>query len=192
MKPPRLLIPLLLLLATQCFGNVAISTTTLPNGTRGTAYSAAVKVSGGCTPFKWAIASGALPAGVSAKASSTTTSLNFSGTPTTAANYSFEVKVTGCGGNSAQASYKIAIQASANHIVDVNWDASTSNDVAGYNIYRSPDGSSWKKMNAGLVASTLYTDSTVANGSTYYYAATTVGTDGQESNKTATVKVTVP
>ena len=192
MKLPRLLFPLLLLCAMQCFGNIAITTSTLPNGTKGTAYSAAVKTSGGCTPFKWAIASGVLPAGVSAKMSSTTTSLNLAGTPTAAATYSFAVKVTGCGGNISQKSYKVVIQATANHIVDVNWNASTSTDVAGYNLYRSPDGTSWKKLNAGLIASTLYTDSTVANGSTYYYAATAVGTDGKESRKTGAVKVTVP
>jgi hypothetical protein len=98
MKLPRLLFPLLLL-TTLCFGNVGINTTTLPNGTVGSAYSAVVKASGGCTPFKWSIASGALPPGVSAKASSTTTSLNLSGTPTTAATYSLAVKVTGCGGS---------------------------------------------------------------------------------------------
>jgi fibronectin type 3 domain-containing protein len=89
-------------------------------------------------------------------------------------------------------SYKIVIQATANHVVDMSWSSSTSTDVVGYNIYRSPDGATWRKLNAGLIASTLYSDSTVANGSTYYYAATTVGTDGKESSKTTAVKVTVP
>ena len=63
----------------------------------GTGASAVVKASGGCTPYKWAIASGSLPPGVSARASSTKTSLNLIGTPTTAATYYFTVKVTGCG-----------------------------------------------------------------------------------------------
>ena len=89
---------LLLLLGTRCFGTVAITTTSLPNGTVGAAYSSVVKASSGCTPYKWAIASGTLPAGVTANASSTTTSLNLTGTPTNAATYSFTVKVTACGG----------------------------------------------------------------------------------------------
>jgi large repetitive protein len=182
----------LLLLGTPCFGTVAITTTSLPNDTVGTAYSAVVKASGGCTPYKWAIASGALPAGVTAKASSTTTSLNFTGTPTTAATYSFTAKVTGCGGGTSQKAYKVVIQATANHVVDLSWKASTSSDVSGYNLYRSPDGATWKKINASTIASTLYADSTVANGSTYYYAATAVDIYGHESSKTAPIKVVIP
>jgi hypothetical protein len=183
---------LLLLLGTRCFGSVAITTTSLPNGTAGTAYSAVVKASGGCTPYKWAIASGAMPAGVTAKASSTTTSLNLTGTPTTAATYSFTVKVTGCGGGTSQRAYEVVIQTTANHVADLSWKASTSIDVAGYNLYRSPDGATWKKINASLIASTLYSDSTVANGSTYYYAATAVDIYGHESSKTTTIKVVIP
>lgn len=183
---------LLLILGTRCFGNVAITTTSLPNGTVGTAYSAVVKASGGCTPYKWTIASGALPAAVTAKASSSTTMLNLTGTPTTAATYSFTVKVTGCGGGTSQKAYKIVIQASANHVVDLSWKASTSSDVTGYNLYRSPDRATWKKVNASLIASTLYADSTVANSSTYYYAATAVDIYGHESTKTASIKVVIP
>lgn len=181
---------LLILLGTRCFGT--ITTASLPNGTVGTAYSVAVKASGGCTPYKWAIASGALPAGVTAKVSSTTTSLNLAGTPTTAATYSFAVKVTGCGGVTSQQAYKVVIQATANHVVDLNWTASTSSHIAGYNVYRSPDRATWKKINASLIASTLYSDSTVANGSTYYYAATAVDIHGHESSKTTAIKVVIP
>jgi fibronectin type 3 domain-containing protein len=172
--------------------SVAITTGSLPNGTVNTAYAAVIKASGGCTPYKWAIASGALPAGVTAKVSSTTTSLNLSGTPTTAATYSFVVKVTGCGGGVSQVSYKVVIQATANHVVDLSWQASTSSNVVGYNVYRSPDGATWKKINVSLVASTLYSDSTVANSTTYYYAATAVDSSGHESSKTAAVKAIVP
>jgi putative Ig domain-containing protein len=99
---------LLFLLGTRCFG-VAITTTSLPSGTVATAYSAVVKTIDGCTPYKWAIVSGALPTGVTAKASSTTTSLNLTGTPTTAATYSFTVKVTGCGGGTSQMAYKVVM-----------------------------------------------------------------------------------
>jgi len=65
-------------------------------------------------------------------------------------------------------------------------------NVAGYNVYRSPDGATWRKINASLIASTLYLDSTVSNGSTYYYAATAVDIYRHESRKTAAVKVIVP
>jgi hypothetical protein len=172
--------------------SVAITTTSLPNGTVNTAYSAVIKASGGCTPYKWAIASGALPAGVTAKVSSTTTSLTLAGTPTTAVTSSFALKATACGGGVSQASYKVVIQATANHVVDLSWKASTSTDIAGYNVYRAPDGVTWKKINASLVPSTLYGDSSVANNTTYYYAATAVDIYGHESNKTAAIKAVIP
>ena len=88
--------------------------------------------------------------------------------------------------------YKVVIQATANHVVDLSWKASTSSDVSGYNLYRSPDAASWKKINASPIASTLYADSTVANGSTYYYAATAIDIYGNESSKTAPIKVVIP
>ena len=171
---------------------LTITTSSLPNGIVGTGYSAVVRASGGCTPYKWSVVSGALPAGVKATASSTTTSLNLSGVPTTATTYSPTVQVTGCGGGTFQDSYKVVVQAAINHTVDLSWKPSTSTGVAGYNMYRSPDGSTWKKLNVSLIASTLYSDSTVANGSIYYYAATAVDIYGHESGKTTPLKVSVP
>ena len=190
---PWLFLLLLIVLASRCVASsVAITTTSLPNGTAHTAYSAVIKASGGCTPYKWAIASGALPAGVIAKVSNTTTSLSLAGTPTTAATYWFTEKVTECNGGVAQRSYKVVIQATANHVVDLSWKASTSSDVVGYNVYRSLDGATWKKINASLIASTLYGDSTVANSTTYYYAATAVDISGKESSKSSSIKAIVP
>jgi fibronectin type 3 domain-containing protein len=84
------------------------------------------------------------------------------------------------------------IQGGANHIVDLSWKPSSTSTVVGYNIYRSPNAASWVKINSGLVGSTLYTDSTVSNGSTYYYSATAVDSAGKESVKTAAVKAVVP
>jgi hypothetical protein len=40
----------------------------------------------------------------------------------------------------------VVIQASANHVVvDLSWNASTSSNVTGYNLYRTPDGTTWNK-----------------------------------------------
>jgi hypothetical protein len=171
---------------------VNITTSSLPNGTVNTAYSAVIDASGGCTPYKWAIASGALPAGVTATVSSTTRSLNLAGTPTTAATDSLAVKVTGCGGHVSQVPYNVVIQTTANHVVDLNWTASTTSDVVGYNVYRGPDGATWERINVSLVGSTLYSDSTVANSTAYYYAATAVDIYGHESNMSASIKAAIP
>jgi hypothetical protein len=184
---------LLLLFATSCFAStVAITTTTVPNGTVGTAYSAVVNASGGCAPYVWAIAAGKLPAGVTAKASKTTKSLAFSGTPKTAGTYSFTEDVTGCGGSHSKRSYQIVVQANANHVVDLTWKPSTTANVVGYNVYRGPDGVTWKRINGSLIGSSLYSDSTVANKTTYYYSATAVDVNGRESIKTPAVKAAIP
>ena len=172
--------------------SVAIATTSVPNGTVNTKYSAVISAKGGCTPYAWSIVSGALPAGISKKASTSTTALDLSGTPTRSGTDSFTVEVKGCGGLVSKKSYKIVVQSTANHVVDLQWKPSTSHAVTGYNVYRSPDGATWKKSNVSLIGSTLFSDSTVANGSTYYYAATTVDVYGHESSRSPSVKVTVP
>jgi hypothetical protein len=187
-------LPLLLLVfVCRCVAApVAITTTSLPNGTLQTAYSAAIDASGGCKPYKWAIPSGALPSGLKAQPSSSMNLFQLTGDPTAAGSYSFTVSVTACGGHVSKASYKVVIQAGANHVVDLSWKASTSSEITGYNIYRSPDAKTWSKINSNLIASTVYSDATVANSTTYYYAATAVDVEGEESGKTAAVKVAVP
>ena len=191
MKPWRFL-PWLALFSVQCVANIKITTISVPNGTVNTAYSAVIKADNGCTPYKWTIVSGTLPTGITAKATSSTTSLNLTGKPTKAVTDSFVVKATGCGGGVSRGSFKIVIQAGANHVVNLDWNASTSKNVVGYNVYRSPDATTWKKINVSLIGPTLYSDSTVANGSIYYYAATAVDVTGKESTKTHPIKAVVP
>lgn len=171
---------------------VKVTTATLPNGTVKTAYSADIDASGGCTPYKWAFDSGNVPAGVTVRPSTTTTSLILGGTPTTAGTDAFVIRVTDCHGGVSQGSYKVTIQSAANHVVDLSWKASTSAHLAGYNLYRGPNGTTWEKINESLIASTLYDDSAVANGSTYYYATTAVNVEGEESAKSAAVKAVIP
>ena len=187
-------LPLFLLaFASSCLASdVTILTPTLPNGTIELRYAAGIRASGGCTPYTWAVVSGTLPTGVLRKISGSTTSLGILGTPSVADSYSFTISVTDCGRHVVKASYKIVIQDSSNHVVDLSWKASTTKNVVGYNVYRAPDGATWKRINASTVASTLYSDPTVANNTTYYYAATAVDIYGHESRKTPTVKVLIP
>lgn len=183
----------LLLAVYHCAASaVEITTASVPNGTVDTAYSAVIKASDGCTPYKWSISSGKLPNGITAKVSANSIDFDLDGTPTQSGTYSFAASVTDCGEHVAKKSYTLTIQASAEHVVSLKWSASTSKDVAGYNMYRGPDGVKWTKINAGLIPATDYDDSSVSNGSTYYYSATTVNIYGEESKKTASVKVYVP
>jgi len=68
--------------------DLVITTTGLPNGQAGVAYSYTLRASGGATPYTWSIASGSLPAGLSLTAGGVV-----SGTPTAAGPASFTVQV---------------------------------------------------------------------------------------------------
>ena len=71
---------------------------------------------------------------------------------------------------------------SDDHSVDLSWNASTSQDVIGYNVYRGDtSGGPYQKINSKLDASTAYTDGSVSNGNTYYYVTTAVDSSNQES-----------
>jgi fibronectin type 3 domain-containing protein len=70
------------------------------------------------------------------------------------------------------------------HSVGLSWNASTSPNIVGYNIYRAVYVSAcggFSKINSILDTNTLYTDSTVVNGTSYCYATTAVDTSNQES-----------
>lgn len=69
---------------------LAITTTSLPSGSVGTAYSTTLAASGGVTPYSWTVTSGSLPAGLSLNP----TSGLISGTPTTAETSTFTITVS--------------------------------------------------------------------------------------------------
>jgi hypothetical protein len=69
---------------------VVITTTTLPAGTVGTAYSQTLAATSGSGTRVWAVSAGSLPAGLSLNSSSGL----ISGTPTTAATSNFTVSLT--------------------------------------------------------------------------------------------------
>ena len=72
----------------------------------------------------------------------------------------------------------------SNHSVALSWNPSTSSGIAGYNVYRSSYSSScgsFARINGSLEANTVYTDSSVADGTSYCYATTAVDSSNQES-----------
>ena len=71
-------------------GSLTITTTSLPGGTVGTAYSQTLQATGGTTPYTWSLASGTLPAGLTLNASTGV----ISGTPTAAGTSNFTAQVT--------------------------------------------------------------------------------------------------
>jgi hypothetical protein len=72
---------------------LSITTTSLPNGTVGTAYSSpALAATGGVSPYTWSVPPGKLPPGLSLSSSG-----GFSGTPTATGVYNFTVTATDSG-----------------------------------------------------------------------------------------------
>ncbi len=69
---------------------LAVTTSSLPNGTQNAAYSTTLAATGGTTPYSWSISAGTLPAGL-ALAPSTGV---ISGTPTSTGTSNFTVQVT--------------------------------------------------------------------------------------------------
>jgi len=82
--------------------------------------------------------------------------------------------------------------APAQHNADLSWSPSPS-AVVGYNVYRgAASGGPYTKVNSSLDASTLYTDSTVQNGKTYYYVTTAVSAAGAESSFSNQLQMVIP
>ncbi len=77
------------------------------------------------------------------------------------------------------------------HAVDLAWTASA--DAVGYNIYRGTvTGGPYTIINTALDGTTAYTDSTVVSGQTYYYVATAVNSESEESGYSMQVTAFVP
>jgi hypothetical protein len=190
------LLSILLLLCSFSFATtVSITTASLPGLAVEQAYSASIYASGGCTPYRWWVSSGSLPPGLKATASSSTTSFLISGTPTTAGTYTFSASVKGCGGHVSTKSYSVVSNsATSQHVVNLSWIASTSSNVMGYNVLRSTtSGGPYQQINTGgLVASTLFTDSSMVSGNTYYYVAVAVDNLGNTSTGSNQTTAVVP
>src|SRR5215469_830590 len=78
------------------------------------------------------------------------------------------------------------------HSVALTWNASTST-VSGYNVYRSiVSGGFYVKINSSLNTTLSYSDTTVSNGTTYYYVTTAVDSNGVESLFSNEVPAVIP
>jgi hypothetical protein len=73
----------------------------------------------------------------------------------------------------------------------LDWADNTEQDLAGYNVYRSMTaGEPYTKINAALVQTSDYVDSSVANGTTYYYVVTAVDLSSNEGSYSGEVSST--
>ena len=94
----------------QTIGAAALSivtTSPLPQGTVGVAYSQTLSANGGASPYTWSVASGSLPGGLTLAGGGT-----ISGTPTTAGSFSFTVQVKDSAAATASTTFALTITAS--------------------------------------------------------------------------------
>jgi hypothetical protein len=78
-----------------------------------------------------------------------------------------------------------------NKIVWLDWNNNSEPNLSGYNVYRSTtSGSGYGKLNTSLLPEPNYTDSNVANGTTYYYVVTAVDANSSESDDSNEVSAT--
>jgi uncharacterized repeat protein (TIGR03803 family) len=81
----------------------------------------------------------------------------------------------------------------AAHSVNLLWDASTTQGVVGYNVFRGPTaGGPYTQINSTVDTNTSYTDTTVQGGQTYFYVTTAVNQDGTQSDYSNQTEATIP
>ena len=76
--------------------------------------------------------------------------------------------------------------------VDLIWAPDTDADLAGYNVYRSEEGSEPKKLNSGLVKSPAFRDGEILAGHQYRYAVSAVDMRGNESALSQSAEERIP
>jgi hypothetical protein len=79
------------------------------------------------------------------------------------------------------------------HTVNLSWNADGSPNVTGYNVYRRVGSSGgYTRINSSLISVTAYTDTSVSDGTTYYYETTAVNSSGEESVPSSPVQAVIP
>ncbi|WP_230582059.1 putative Ig domain-containing protein [Xanthomonas arboricola] len=142
---------------------------TLPPAVRGSAYNQVLTASGGVAPYRYSIASGTLPAGLTLASDGT-----LSGTPTTQGTSSFTIAVADAGNASATQAYSFTVSDAAPvAVADV---AATMSDAA---VTVAVTANDTGNITAIAIAAAPTNGTVVVNGLELVYtpAAGFVGTD---------------
>jgi len=128
---------------------LTILTTSLPNGTVGTAYSQTMTAAGGTTPYTWSISAGILPPGLTLN----TATGAITGTPSVAGDVSFTAEVTDSASNTATQNLKITVVTPPLLVTTSTLPAGTVN--VGYSQTLNASGgtppySNWKVVSGSL------------------------------------------
>ena len=139
---------------------LSITTTTLSNGTVNSNYSAGINATGGTAPYKWSVASGTLPAGLTLDGNTGT----ITGTPTTVGISSFSVQVLDAEGTPAasRSTFTVNVLAAAPAVSTTTLTTSSANTTVNNNV---------------TFTATVTGTGSVPNGQvTFYNGTTSLGT----------------
>lgn len=166
-------------------GSVVVGTSGTQTGTL-TATGASVSVTSfslsGTNPSEFSISGLSLPATVTTSQPVTFT-VTFTPGATGAASASASFASTASNSPSAAALTGTGTAAPV-HTVSLSWTASTTTGVTSYNVYRAVFGTScgsYSNVGSTPSSTTTYTDSVVADGTTYCYATTAVDPSGESA-----------
>ncbi len=171
------------------FGSVTVGSSSALTGTL-TASGASVTVNSASLNNSEFVLSGiSLPVTLNAGQSATfTVTFTPQATGATSASLSF---ASNASNSPALQSMTGTGTAPVQHVVDLTWNA--SNNAVGYNIYRSTvSGGPYTMINSSLDSGTAYADNTVTAGQTYYYVATAVDSNSNESAYSSQTQAVVP
>jgi len=172
------------------FGNVVVGTSQSQTGTLSASGSSVTVSSATSSSSEFALSGVAFPLSIAAGQSVPFT-VKF--TPQTSGTASANISFASNASSSSVTETVTGTGASAiQHSADLSWDPSPST-VLGYNVYRgTTPGGPYTKINSSLDSSTLYTDSTVQSGRTYYYVSTAVDATGMESGYSNQLQMVIP
>lgn len=170
------------------FGNVNVGSTTTQGVTLSAVGGSVTISSATSSNSQFALSGASLPLTIGAGQSM---SLNVAFSPTQSGQASGTLTFASNASNSQTVDSLTGTGVATQYSVNLSWSPSTSS-VVGYNVYRGTSVGSYSKINSTLDASTTYSDNTVVSGATYYYAATSVNSSGQESGYSTPIQVQVP
>lgn len=168
------------------FGTVTVGSTSSQSGTISASGSSVTLSSGSINSSEFLLSGITFPLTLAAGQSAPVT-LTFA--PQLSGNASATLSFASNAANSPTESLT-GTGGTLTHSVGLTWSDGSSG-IAGYKIYRAGvSGGPYSNINAGLDATTSYTDTTVVAGQTYYYVVTAVdgsGTESAYSNETSAI-----
>ncbi len=171
------------------FGNVTVGTTEHEPITMSASWAAVIVTSATSSRSQFVLDGASFPLTIAAGQS---LSFNVAFTPQSSGAESGSLSFASNASNPETVESLTGTGTAVQYSVSLYWNSSVG--AAGYNVYRSTSATgTYSKINSTLEANTAYIDSTVVGGQTYYYAATSVNSAGQESARsTPPVDAVVP